>query len=272
MRAACRVAPGGKAIAISGFGTSTAGLTCAATRLPGSSEWSLEPGALVLADSIAVNGVGGAGLCVIDDFGQVKAADRRALHEALEQQHLSVAKAGLICQLPCRCSVIAACTVNSTYNDSGDDIQVNGVLEGPLLSRFDLVLRVGHASNSNACMRHIVKSTLHGVQPPWDERTLKAYLQHCRTFQPNLESGSNIIRSLTAYFNYARREAQTMIYDEGFQARTTHRLMEGLKRLTEAHARLNLRGQVSAEDVKAVIQLVHESLFGSKPLPPLHYE
>lgn len=119
-----------RAVYTTGKGASAVGLTAGVHRDPITREWTLEGGALVLADQ---------GVCLIDEFDKMKEQDRTSIHEAMEQQTISVSKAGIVCSLQARCAVFAAANPIGGRYDPSYSIAENVELTDPILQRFDIL-------------------------------------------------------------------------------------------------------------------------------------
>ncbi|KAI5797450.1 MCM2/3/5 family-domain-containing protein [Peziza echinospora] len=119
-----------RAVFATGQGASAVGLTASVRKDPITREWTLEGGALVLADK---------GTCLIDEFDKMNDQDRTSIHEAMEQQSISISKAGIVTSLQARCAIIAAANpIGGRYN-STVPFQQNVELTEPILSRFDIL-------------------------------------------------------------------------------------------------------------------------------------
>lgn len=119
-----------RAVFATGQGASAVGLTASVRKDPLTSEWTLEGGALVLADR---------GTCLIDEFDKMNDQDRTSIHEAMEQQTISISKAGIVTTLQARCGIIAAANpIGGRYNSTIPFSQ-NVELTEPILSRFDIL-------------------------------------------------------------------------------------------------------------------------------------
>ncbi|KAL5364995.1 MCM2/3/5 family-domain-containing protein [Aspergillus floccosus] len=119
-----------RAVFATGQGASAVGLTASVRRDPLTSEWTLEGGALVLADR---------GTCLIDEFDKMNDQDRTSIHEAMEQQTISISKAGIVTTLQARCAVVAAANpIGGRYNSTAP-FSNNVQLTEPILSRFDIL-------------------------------------------------------------------------------------------------------------------------------------
>merc|ERR1712079_341264 len=130
-----------------GQGASAVGLTAYVQRSQMTKEWTLEAGALVLADK---------GVCLIDEFDKMNDSDRTSIHEAMEQQTISISKAGIVTQLQARCSVIAAANPIGGRYDPSMTFSENVDLTEPILSRFDILCVVRDTVDA-ACDEHLAR-------------------------------------------------------------------------------------------------------------------
>jgi DNA helicase MCM9 len=212
----------------------------------------LEAGALVLADR---------GVCCIDEFNSMRESDKTSLHEAMEQQTISVAKAGLVCQLQTRCSIIASTNPKGKY-DPYKEAEINIGISSPLLSRFDLIFILMDTQNldrDESVSSFLLNAELQGPKKGdhdtlmWDLQKLQQYIQYTKLkFEPDISEEANQV--LTAYYQFCRNS------DGLTGPRTTIRLFEGLIRLTQSHARLIFRTSAKVEDAVTAIFIMEHSI------------
>ncbi|XP_010547918.1 PREDICTED: probable DNA helicase MCM9 isoform X2 [Tarenaya hassleriana] len=240
-----------RAVITTGLGSTSAGLTVTAVKDGG--EWMLEAGALVLADG---------GLCCIDEFDSMREHDRATIHEAMEQQSISVAKAGLVTTLSTKTIVFGATNPKGQY-DPDQSLSVNTALSGPLLSRFDIVLVLLDTKNPEwdvVVSSHILsegeleqEGCVDDLTAVWPLLMLRRYIQFVKGhFRPVLTKEAEDI--ISSYYRLQRRSATHNA------ARTTVRMLESLIRLAQAHARLMFRNEVTRLDAITAILCIESSM------------
>ena len=243
-----RIAPRG--LYTSGRGTTAAGLTAAVVREK-SGGMVLEAGALVLADK---------GIACIDEMDKMRPEDRVAIHEALEQHTVSVAKGGIVATLNARAAVLAAANPALGRYDPYRNISDNINLPVTLLSRFDLLFimkDIPEADSDSRMSEHIL--TLHRLkttpeEPPLVPELLRKYIAYAKRIEPALtEDSVNAIRQYYLKMRSLSGSTESPVV-------ITPRQLEGLVRLAEARARSFLRDRVETEDAQAIIRLMTLSL------------
>eukprot|EP00929_Paragymnodinium_shiwhaense_P019360 TRINITY_DN13231_c0_g2_i1.p1 TRINITY_DN13231_c0_g2~~TRINITY_DN13231_c0_g2_i1.p1 ORF type:complete len:819 (-),score=149.19 TRINITY_DN13231_c0_g2_i1:231-2687(-) len=286
LRALSKLSPRG--VYVCGNSSSAAGLTASVVR-DSTGEFALEAGALILADK---------GVCCIDEFDKM-GAEQQAFLEAMEQQTVSIAKAGIVCTIPARTSVIAAANPSKGSWDMSMTFAQNlkGVMSEALMSRFDVLMLMRDdrtASDDLALSRHIVQNRFsrnhgeaaHRPAPSssdgadWAMSAAEGrggLLERC-----SAKAGTKAVlptELLIAYIKYAKRYvepelskgAKEMIKQFYLERRKaqhassgelpiTPRQLEAVIRLSQARAKAELRQVVLRKDVSDVIEILNYGL------------
>ena len=261
-----------RSVYASGKSSSAAGLTAAAVRDEfGEGQWTLEAGALVLADM---------GLACIDEIDKMEDTDRSSLHQAMEQQEISVAKAGINATLKARCAILAA--ANPKLGRFDEFLPMHEQINMPptLLSRFDLIFSILDKPNRTTdteLATHILTSHKAGevsenilrtkkskfskkekdalmknVVPTFDPEFLRKYVAYAKRniFPVMTDEALEILKNYYVDFRSQSQEAITF----------TPRQLEAFVRLSEASARLRLSQEVTLDDAKRAIFIIDQYL------------
>lgn len=287
LRVVLKLAP--LAINTTGRGSSGVGLTAAVTQDRDTGERRLEAGAMVLGDR---------GVVCIDEFDKMSQNDRVAIHEVMEQQTVTIAKASIQMSLNARCSVVAAANPQFGEYDPARKLMENINLPDSLLSRFDLlfvVLDTQDPELDRAVADQVIRNHrfegkgIHAFDEDDDEKNeneqAPVYQKHDRLLHSHLARGSSgqyqkllSIPFLKKYIAFAKekqplltKEAAAMVSDaysslrkeEGENQRTlpvTARSLETLIRLATAHAKAHLKDRVTKHDVQVALALMKFAL------------
>jgi len=247
-----------RSVYTSGKSSSAAGLTAAVVKDGETGEFTIEAGALMLSDQ---------GVCCIDEFDKMTYKDQVSIHEAMEQQTITISKAGINATLNSRTSILAAANPIRGRYDPRKTLRQNVNLSAPIMSRFDLYfVLIDHADpdNDRNVSRHILQNHLmynrandmveHSSLLPFTIEEVKLYIRYIKNRSPKLSDESK--QELIDKYNSLRQDS--LVNTTNY--RMTVRHLESMIRLSEALAKIHNDTEISASYIHEAYRLLKSSL------------